>query len=367
MAGLLRRATGAALAGLGAGIVQHAAKTREESLLRLRRRWQTEDSAASDALTREGWDRDDRRAAASRDPTETFETADNPFGRGGVGQRSTTSGRIVNYQALPSPKGAPGTVGEYIAGVNAGIIDPDAMSLEDYVKAGRSSISVGGPSKAPAGYRNVQDSEGNWALEAIPGGPAAAKTEGAEAKETGRAESEARKTSFANTHIAAIRRQLDEATLPTTGFGGSFVAGIPGTVAHDMSKRLDTLKAMIGFNALNEMRANSPTGGALGNVTERELGLLQATIGSLEQSQSEEQFRENLALVESAFNKVIHGGDPRRGDAPSPESSPTTTQMGMTGGGSPSSQPPVGYPDARWSGQHGAFFVQRNGRWNRVD
>ena len=82
---------------------------------------------------------------------------------------------------------------------------------------------------------------------------------------------------------------------------------VGGTSAHDLDKRIDSLRAMIGFNALNEMRANSPTGGALGNVTERELGLLQSTVASLELSQSKEQFLENLALVEDQFNEVIHG------------------------------------------------------------
>ena len=55
------------------------------------------------------------------------------------------------------------------------------------------------------------------------------------------------------------------------------------------------------------MRAASPTGGALGQVSERELGFLQSVIGSLEQSQGREQFLENLGRVEGAFNDVIHG------------------------------------------------------------
>ena len=49
------------------------------------------------------------------------------------------------------------------------------------------------------------------------------------------------------------------------------------------------------------MRANSPTGSALGNVTERELALLQATWGSLQQAQSKEQFEANL----DRFNRQL--------------------------------------------------------------
>jgi hypothetical protein len=57
---------------------------------------------------------------------------------------------------------------------------------------------------------------------------------------------------------------------------------------------LDTIGANMGFEQLQAMRAASPTGGALGNVTERELELLQAVQGSLQQSQSREQFQSNL-------------------------------------------------------------------------
>jgi hypothetical protein len=45
------------------------------------------------------------------------------------------------------------------------------------------------------------------------------------------------------------------------------------------------------------MRNNSPTGGALGQVSEFENRLLQAVWGALEQSQSPSQFNENLDLV----------------------------------------------------------------------
>jgi hypothetical protein len=80
----------------------------------------------------------------------------------------------------------------------------------------------------------------------------------------------------------------------TTGLTGSLMRRIAGTDSADMAANLDTLQAAAGFEKLQEMRDNSPTGGALGSVTERELQLLQATWGSLAQSQSEEQFDKNL-------------------------------------------------------------------------
>lgn len=87
----------------------------------------------------------------------------------------------------------------------------------------------------------------------------------------------------------------------TTGFIGSQLSRVPGTPAYDLGRTLDTLLASAGFETLQEMRDNSPTGGALGSVTERELELLQATWGSLSQSQSKEQFEANL----DRFNRQL--------------------------------------------------------------
>lgn len=75
------------------------------------------------------------------------------------------------------------------------------------------------------------------------------------------------------------------------------LANLPGTAATDLRAILDTVKANIGFDELNSMRQNSPTGGALGSVTERELAFLQNVLVNLEQSQSVEQLNQNLDIA----------------------------------------------------------------------
>ena len=69
------------------------------------------------------------------------------------------------------------------------------------------------------------------------------------------------------------------------------------TQQKDLRETLDTIKANIGFDKLQDMRANSPTGGALGQVSEFENRLLQAVQGSLDQSQSAAQLKQNLEQV----------------------------------------------------------------------
>lgn len=107
-----------------------------------------------------------------------------------------------------------------------------------------------------------------------------------------------------------IDRTLDQVTkanLPVTGLG-SYLSGIPGTPARDVKANLDTIRANIGFDRLQQMRDASPTGGALGQVSEFENRLLQSTLGNLEQSQSEEQFINNLKRVKEIYDRVVNEG-----------------------------------------------------------
>lgn len=95
-------------------------------------------------------------------------------------------------------------------------------------------------------------------------------------------------------------------TLPNTGIG-SLLNWIPGTTGKDLEATLDTIKANVGFDKLQQMRANSPTGAALGSVSDFENKMLQSVIASLATSQSKEQFLANLQRVEDTYNMIVHG------------------------------------------------------------
>jgi len=71
----------------------------------------------------------------------------------------------------------------------------------------------------------------------------------------------------------------------------------------DFEAKLTALKAMVGFQALADMRRSSPTGGALGNVSNKEVEFLQNTIAALSLSQSADQFRENLMKIMDNANR----------------------------------------------------------------
>lgn len=139
---------------------------------------------------------------------------------------------------------------------------------------------------------------------------AVAKSKGEAEKLVGKEQRDREAAQTANIVIQDIDRALagvDTATIPVTGMTGNIASYIPGTTAHDVSKLVDTVKANAGFAELQKMRNNSPTGGALGQVSEREIAYLQSTIGNLEQSQTEQQFKDNLRRVKNVYLDIIHG------------------------------------------------------------
>jgi hypothetical protein len=91
-----------------------------------------------------------------------------------------------------------------------------------------------------------------------------------------------------------------------TGLAGAFMKNIPGSNANDVAAAIETVVSSIGFDRLQAMRDASPTGGALGQVSERELGQLNASIGNLRQSQSLGAFKSNLAIVKADLQRTVY-------------------------------------------------------------
>lgn len=91
----------------------------------------------------------------------------------------------------------------------------------------------------------------------------------------------------------------------TTGLLGAATRGIAGTPAFDLAKTVETVKANLGFDRLQQMRDNSPTGGALGQVAVQELNALQATVANLDTAQSTDQMLAGLDKVERHYQNYL--------------------------------------------------------------
>lgn len=85
----------------------------------------------------------------------------------------------------------------------------------------------------------------------------------------------------------------------------SVAARVPGAPAHRVAALLGDLRSKIGSGALQEMRQNSPTGGALGNVSNKDIELLTDALGRLETARYPEDMRVNLERILSEYQRIL--------------------------------------------------------------
>lgn len=111
-------------------------------------------------------------------------------------------------------------------------------------------------------------------------------------------------TSAIDTAITTAKKPL------ATGFLGKATGWVPGTPGYTLTEGdLKEIKARIGFGELQEMRLNSPTGGALGQVAVQELTYLQNSLGALEPGLGGPKLIENLEKVKKHYEGFLKALD----------------------------------------------------------
>lgn len=101
-------------------------------------------------------------------------------------------------------------------------------------------------------------------------------------------------------------RELSRTGNFATGFGSSIASSLEGTSARDLWGLLNTVGSNTAFDRLSRMRAESPTGGALGSITERELELLRDSVASLDQGASDEEFQRRMGVVIQHYSNMLN-------------------------------------------------------------
>lgn len=162
-------------------------------------------------------------------------------------------------------------------------------------KPGAEQLVAPQPPKAPPGYRyNAQGEQ-----EMIPGGPADTKHQIKYATDEGRVRGVTNNLAVLKTKAEALKKHPGLGGI--TGIKGKF-PNIPGGTAANAQAQLDQLKSRIGLDTLQNMRMLSPTGGALGNVSDAEGVRLERYIAALDQAQSKE-------AMEAALDDIIKYAD----------------------------------------------------------
>lgn len=161
----------------------------------------------------------------------------------------------------------------------------------------------------PPGYELFTDAQGGRSMRPIAGGPAAAEV--AAAAQT-QAEADAYQDRFVSAVVQDSNRAIDliesgDFVIPPYGISGMLSSAVPGTKSHELKRLIDSMEASVSIENLNAMRRASPTGGALGNVSEKQLAVLGRAFGELNQSQSRDMLTDNLKRVHNIFLDIAHG------------------------------------------------------------
>lgn len=106
------------------------------------------------------------------------------------------------------------------------------------------------------------------------------------------------------------RRALEsvDSLLPKVGYSNTGLMGptriLPGTPARNLAEELKTLGSALSVKELNEMREASRTGGSLGNISDREIDLLQNAMGAISQDQSPPNLKRQLKKIRTALTNM---------------------------------------------------------------
>jgi hypothetical protein len=173
------------------------------------------------------------------------------------------------------------------------------------IGGGGTSVTVNNGSDVgtiPQGFELFTDPKtGARSMRAIPGGP-----EDKSAADATKASNKETLTDVVVNAAARARSAAGERALG--GFGQGAVAAInPYSDSAEVQRQVDVLKSNATIESLNAMRAASPTGGALGAVSDSENKMLAAKAGALDPSSP--NFARDLDDYELTLLKTVHGAE----------------------------------------------------------
>ena len=217
---------------------------------------------------------------------------------------------MTQYQTAIAAKPAPTDTAD-IKNFNKAVKEGYTGSFFEYqksFKSGNKQVSIG---SVPQDFIIVTNDLGEITMEVIPGSPTDIANQAADdaggvaavrksiqsgvvIEDIGRLSNAISNDSFLDPASSSILSYILEN--PLLGSGKNRI---------DALSLATTIKSSIGFDRLQQMREESPTGGALGQVSELELVTLQATLGSLDLNQSKENILYNLKRLEEIYINIF--------------------------------------------------------------
>lgn len=247
----------------------------------------------------------------------------------------------------------------YHGGPNEALWGPKTQQYVSDVLARSNPTQVAGPAMAGGGARVIAQGQPK------PEDPLKAlqiqKLQGDIDKQRTEAEANTRAKQLAtqairdktNVVTAAVDDALKAVGPLTSGLLGGNMSEVKGLGAYDLARQIDTIKANLSFDELQKMRAASPTGGALGAVSDREIQLLSSTVASLDVGQSPPQLRSNLQKVREHYQNWAKAVEQSNGSPPSASASAISQPKPQAS----SRTPPSNAPKGAQVGRDGKLYI----------
>lgn len=176
------------------------------------------------------------------------------------------------------------------------------------VGGGGVNVNIGESGKlgpVPAGYVAKTDPEtGQYYLEKVKGGTA-------DLADQQQAKSTLQKSETVVDNLNQLEDLIKSQSLlsPITGVVSEKVPKVLAQKRTDAEAKLKTVLSNIGFGELSQMRKESPTGGAVGQVSDKEQELFQAIKGNLKLDQSEGQILDTIRRIRNVYIKAANYSD----------------------------------------------------------
>lgn len=221
----------------------------------------------------------------------------------GVDPRFIGDSEIWKQATAAQFREQPADIREYEYARSQGYEGSFADFQKEMKKAGATTVDARNMGSIPQGYRVIYDQNGNPVqMEPIPGGPADTSATDAAARENQSVASDT-----ITTAAAKAREILNRSGRLAAGFGGQLMSSFGESDAAELRRQVEVLKSNAKIQNLQAMRAASPTGGALGAVSDKENEMLAAKAGAIDPNAAPDVFASQLDDYERTLLRIVHG------------------------------------------------------------
>jgi len=108
-----------------------------------------------------------------------------------------------------------------------------------------------------------------------------------------------------------LLEKVSESMTPgVLGAAGRIVAEqIPATQQAETKDVIDRVNSTLTISGIQEMRANNPTGAALGSVSDKDMAVLRSSVTALKNAQSSTAFKRELVRLKNLQHDLVYGSE----------------------------------------------------------